>query len=152
METNSDRFEIEHSLTGKSWNKIGTVASHGESTVKRNYSFTDKNVVNGENLYRLKMIDKDETFAYSSIRNVKFDGLGADLSIYPNPVADKMIIRDFAQVTNLVISDLNGRTVLQSGATATGEINVKNLTAGMYVVKITRANGVASAQKIVISK
>ena len=151
-EVNSDRFEIQHSITGKEWNNIGSVNSHGESKVKNAYTFTDINPAKGENLYRLKMIDKDASFAYSRIQSVTFEGVGADLSIYPNPVVEKMIIRDFAQVTSLTVSDLNGRTVLQSGGTATGEINVKNLTSGMYVVKITRANGVVSAQKILISK
>ena len=151
-ETNSDYFDIQHSVSGKDWADVGQVISNGESKVLKNYSFNHANPINGQNLYRLKMVDRDNSFAYSRIQGVTFEGLASDLSIYPNPVADKMIIRDFSQVTNLVISDLNGRTVHQSGATATGEINVRNLSAGMYVVKIARSNGVASAQKILISK
>lgn len=59
QETNSDRFEIERSLGGKEWGKIGTVLSTGESNALRNYSYTDNAPLAGENLYRLKMIDKD---------------------------------------------------------------------------------------------
>lgn len=151
-ETNSDRFEVEHSLTGKSWNKIGTVSSNGESKVLRNYFFTDAKPVNGENLYRLKMIDKDETFAYSRILSVKFDGETSDLSVYPNPVTDKLFIRDFMKVTQVKILDMNGRSVYQSAETSTGEVNVKNLGTGVYVVNITRLDGIQSSQKIVISK
>lgn len=152
-ETNSDYFEIQRSLTGTAWEKIGKVSSNGESLVERKYSFSDNNPAKGsENLYRLKMVDKDETFAYSRIRSLKFDGVGADLSIYPNPVADQLFVRDFSQVTQVVINDLNGRMVHQSGSSANGAINVKNLSAGMYIVRISRSNGVVSSQKIVIAK
>ena len=151
-ESNSDRFEIEHSLNGKDWGRIGTVASHGESRTLKNYNFADAQPANGNNLYRLKMVDKDETYAYSRIQSLKFDGVGADLSIYPNPVADQLFVRDFSQVTQVVINDLNGRAVHQSGSSADGAISVKNLSAGMYIVRITRSNGVVSSQKIVIAK
>jgi len=153
METNSDRFEVEKSLNGKNWNKIGSVASNGESNSLRNYSYVDTNPSNGENLYRLRMVDKDQTFAYSRIQGVKFAGLGeSDLSVYPNPTVDVLKIRDYSQVTKVSIFDMNGRAVLESGATATGEINVRNLTSGIYLVRVSRANGLTSSQKIVVGK
>ncbi len=151
-ETNSDRFEIERSVTGKNWNRIGTVVSHGESNTRKNYHFVDASPLNGENLYRLKMVDKDETFAYSSIRSVKFEGAGSDLSIYPNPIVNQLFIRDASQVTQVVINDLNGRTVLLSGSTATGFIDVKGLSAGMYIVRVSRSNGLVSSHKVVVSR
>ena len=153
QETNSDRFEVEHSLTGKAWTKIGTVASNGESTTLKNYTFSHRDPVNGENMYRLKMIDRDETFAYSRIQSVKFAGLGdSDLSVYPNPTVDVLKIRDYSNVTKVSIHDMNGRTVLESGVSTTGEINVRNLTSGIYLVRVSRANGLTSSQKIVVGK
>lgn len=153
METNSDYFEIQHSVTGKEWAKIDRVASHGESSSLKSYSYQHAEPVNGENLYRLKMVDKDATYAYSRIQSVTFEGLsGADLSVYPNPVTDKLIIRDFSQVTQIRINDVNGRSVYQAQGAALGEVNVKNLSTGIYVVNITRSNGIKSSQKIVISK
>ncbi|TDE14424.1 T9SS type A sorting domain-containing protein [Dyadobacter psychrotolerans] len=151
-ESNSDRFEIERSLNGKDWGKIGTIASHGEGIIKRYYSYSDENPANGENLYRLKMIDRDETFAHSGVRSVKFEGLDADLSVYPNPVSDVLKIRDYSQVTKVSIIDMNGRTVHESGKTSTGEISVRSLTSGIYLVRINRANGLTSSQKIVVGK
>ncbi|MBE9461416.1 T9SS type A sorting domain-containing protein [Dyadobacter subterraneus] len=152
METNSDRFEIEHSLNGKNWNKIGTVTSNGESSSLKSYSFTDKNPADGENLYRLRMVDRDATFAYSRIISLAFDSLNADMSVYPNPATDKIILRDFSNITKVLISDMNGRTVLQSDKTASGEINVKNLPTGTYAVKIIRSDGGISTQKLAVVK
>lgn len=151
-ETNSDYFEIQHSVSGKEWEAVGQVASSGESKVLKNYSFSHANPVHGQNLYRLKMVDKDETFAYSSIRSLKFEGAGADLSIYPNPIVNQLFIRDASQVTQVLINDLNGRTVHQSGSTATGFIDVKGLSAGMYIVRVSRSNGLVSSHKVVVSR
>ncbi|WP_254560944.1 T9SS type A sorting domain-containing protein [Dyadobacter diqingensis] len=151
-ETNSDYFEIQHSVTGKEWAKIGNVASTGESSTLKNYTFSHGNPVNGENLYRLRMVDKDQTFAYSRIQSVKFDGITKDLTIYPNPVSDKLFLRDFKEITNIQINDLSGHAVYQADANTTGEINISGLKSGMYIVKISRANGLTSTQKIVVSK
>lgn len=151
-ETNSDYFEIQHSVTGKEWAKIGNVASNGESSSLKNYTFSHSNPVNGENLYRLRMVDKDQTFAYSRIQSVKFDGITKDLTIYPNPVTDKLYLRDFKEITNIQINDLSGHAVYQADACTTGEINISGLKSGMYIVKISRANGLTSTQKIVVSK
>lgn len=151
-ETNSDYFEIQHSVTGKQWSKVDKVTSHGESKTLINYTFSHLTPVNGENLYRLKMVDKDETFAYSSIRSVTFEGQGSDLSVYPNPVSEKLFIRNFNQVTKVNIYNQKGLSVYKSGAIKTGEIGLSNLSPGVYIVKISRSNGLESAQKIVVSK
>ncbi|TDE14425.1 T9SS type A sorting domain-containing protein [Dyadobacter psychrotolerans] len=151
-ESNSDRFEIERSLNGNMWRKIGLVQSAGESKVLKSYAFTDRNPESGDNLYRLRIVDKDDTFAYSRIRSVKFEGLVADLSVYPNPVVDKLFLRDFAKVSQVVIYDMGGRSVFQSGSKPNGELNVKSLKSGAYVVHITRLDGTVSTQRIVINK
>lgn len=152
-ETNSDYFEIQHSVGGKNWANVGQVTSNGESKTLRNYTFSHANPVNGENLYRLKMVDKDATFAYSSIRTLKFDGIAtADISLYPNPVVDKVFIKDYSGVTGVSIFDVNGRVVYQGASPVQGEISVQNLRSGIYIVRVNRANGSVSSHKIVVSK
>ncbi|MNY42975.1 hypothetical protein D3C86_1779040 [compost metagenome] len=119
------------------------------------YHFVDGNP-HDENLYRLKMVDRaadrnDETFAYSRIRNVRFEGLGNRFA-YPNPVNDKLVIKDFTKVLNIRILDMNGKAVLLSEALENGEVNVGKLTAGLHVVEITWTDGDKTAQKILIQK
>jgi hypothetical protein len=157
QETNSDHFEIQRSVTGLDWEQIGKISSHGESKTENKYAFTDKNPImggqfNGENLYRLKMIDKDATFTFSRIQSVKFEGMGADLSIYPNPSTDKLFIHDFNSVKEVVINNLSGNTIYKSESFAAGNgtIDVRNLTQGTYIVKVTRKNGTISASKVLI--
>jgi CshA-type fibril repeat protein len=153
METNSDRFEIQRSLSGKEWSEIGSVDSHRESTVKQTYTFTDKNPSQGENLYRLKMIDRDATYAYSRIQSVKFDGAGTPaISIYPNPSSDKVFLQDadLAQVKQASILDMTGRAVFSSSKVDSSGINVSKLIPGTYILHVTNLNGSSSSHKFVI--
>lgn len=151
-ETNSDYFEVQHSGNGKDWNKIGMVKSHGESKVLRNYDFLHKAPVGGENLYRLKMVDNDQTFAYSHIKNVTMEGMMSGIYVYPNPVAEKMSISDYSNIARLSIVNVNGATVYQSNSIESEEIDVKNLSTGSYVVKVSMKTGLSSTHKIVIKK
>lgn len=152
METNSDRFEIERSKNGKNWIRIGSVASHKESNSLKNYSFDDKSPENGANLYRLKMVDLDNTFAYSSIRSVNIEGIPKDLSVYPNPSSDIVRLREPQNVATVSIMDLHGKTVYQTASVSKGEISVKNLTSGMYSVRIETKDGGQSVQKLVVAR
>jgi hypothetical protein len=150
-ETNSDRFEIERSGNGKVWTKIGTVASVGESTVLVKYTFTDAAPLQGENLYRLRMVDKDETYAYSSIRNLTFNGSPTQFA-YPNPARDVIYIKDAESVKAVSIMDLKGNAVQTSGILQNGIFRIDGLNAGMYVVKVVRNDGMVTSQKIVVAK
>ncbi|MEO6685867.1 MAG: T9SS type A sorting domain-containing protein [Dyadobacter sp.] len=151
-EVNSDRFEVEHSLNGKEWNLIGSVASATESKVKLDYHFTHLTPYDGNNYYRLKMIDKDETFAFSSIKNVEFENI--NLKIYPNPVADQLTIKmsNWANVNTVRLISLTGNIVYDSGKTPLQYINVTNLKQGIYIMKIGKTDGSWAAQKIVVAR
>jgi hypothetical protein len=153
-ETNSDRFEIEHSSEGKTWTVIGSTLAKGESSALVNYEFTHANPGEGENLYRLKMIDKDETYAYSRIRSVHFD-LAVKISMYPNPTSDKItiLINDLSTVERIQIIDLTGRIVYDKAKQGTlnldSLLDVKSLPAGVYVLRISGTNGLISLFKVV---
>lgn len=154
VETNSDHFEVERSENGKYWANIGNVIANGESAALLNYSFKDGQPKAGENLYRLRMVDKDGTFAYSRIQSVTFDGLNSDLSVYPNPSADKLFVRDYSTVKDINVSNLNGNTVYKSSSFALGNgfIDLTSLSQGMYIVKIARVNGTFTSHKVVVGK
>lgn len=150
-ETNSDRFEIERSKDGKKFGKIGTVMSYGESKELKSYTFTDQSPLAGENLYRLKMVDKDETFAYSRIRSVNIDQKPA-MAIYPNPTSDRMLIPRYEQITELGLYNNAGLRVLHRDALTVSGVDLSKLSAGIYTVKLTLKDGSVNSQKIVVVK
>lgn len=153
-ETNSDRFDVERSLDGKTWEYLKSVVAKGESTVVAHYNAVDDSPVTGNNLYRLKMIDKDGTSAFSKIRNVEFD-LKSEYLLYPNP-AENMInlksVTDWKQVSKIQMFNANGVEVYTSPFSPSKEISVKNLASGTYVVKLTRNNNRVSNYKVVIAR
>ncbi len=86
----------------------------------------------------------------SSINNI---GDEFNVSIYPNPTADKLFI-DFGSNENnadkIVITDLAGKIIKENTLLANNEINVSNIAKGFYVVKFyTRSLNVAN-RKIVV--
>lgn len=153
-ETQSDRFEIEHSLNGKSWDVVGTIDAKGESDALVTYQYVHINPVTGsENLYRLKMIDADETFAYSKIRSLKFKS-DVDLNIFPNPSSEviQIKINDWHKVKYVELINASAVKVYSAGPALTQKVDVSKLNPGMYYLKITNKDGSQSGRKIIVHR
>jgi|GEM_PF-2319241 len=154
-ETNSDRFDVQHSLDGKEWTIIGSLVSKGESNLSNSYAFVHLQPSPGENLYRLKMVDKDATFAYSRISTVNFE-FGTETTIYPNPAVNFVKIKidgqnDWSKIASARIFALDGQVVF-SGKMTSDELDVQALKAGNYIIQVTRINGMISNTRIAIKK
>ena len=129
-EINSDRFEIERS-SGSNWEKIGTVTARGNSNTITDYTFTDNNPDGTLLLYRLKQIDIDQNFRYSTIVRISSKKTASDLLSYPNP---------FSSQVNLSISSTNNQSVVISIYDAAGKtVRTENskLFAGSNSINIT---------------
>jgi hypothetical protein len=88
-EINNSGFEVERksSTTNAVWEKIRFVSGHGTTTEVQSYSYSDQPVNPDKYYYRLKQIDFNGTFAYSSTIEVDFN-LPMDFVVnqnYPNP-------------------------------------------------------------------
>jgi len=149
-ETNSDHFAIQRSGDGKKWQEIGSVQASGDKVSDTDYSFVDEAVMDGENVYRLKMIDRDQTFAYSSIRSLDFRSL---IVFYPNPVNARLRIKGLhpteAKTSKVQIWDAAGRLVRQSTGVPTEGIDMSMLPTGIYAVNIIQSNSPVIIRKVV---
>jgi choice-of-anchor A domain-containing protein len=148
-ESNSDKFVIERSGDNKKWELLGEVFAKGDSEKSNSYYFTDKQPVNGSNLYRLKMKDKNGSFAYSSIVSVSFQ-LEPGISAFPNPATSRITFNaaDWQKISSVQVFNQAGKS--QIAKTDNGKaIDVTNLPQGLYFLKITEKNGNVSTQKIV---
>lgn len=152
-EMNNTGFEIQRSADARKWQAIGFVENQtadGNSKNLLTYDFADAAPLAGTNYYRLKQIDADGSYAYSSIAAVRFEGKNA-LSVYPNPVADGKLTLTLSQSGSYKLSVYNvgGMEVLnaqQSGNT----LDVRSLRAGMYVLRVTYANGEVHSKTFVV--
>lgn len=143
-EKNNDRFEIERSLNGRTFEAIGSVKGNGNASAVINYAFADAKPAPGTNYYRLKQVDFDGTFAYSKIVTVKNNqSAQPELTIYPVPATSEITVSlsGNAAVENVKIFNLNGNLVkeMTAGAKNQLEVNVpiSELPAGYYVVQVT---------------
>ena len=149
-EVNSDRFEVEHSLNGRNWRMIGSVAARGNSKTTQWYAFTDNNPANGSNLYRLRMVDRDGSFDMTRARSLEFD-ITIETAMYPNPVAERLLLKtgDLGQIRRVELYNASGKSVLESEAVTASGIDVRGLPTGLYVVRVTRTNGSTDTFKVV---
>jgi hypothetical protein len=86
-EVNNSGFEVERKAGAGSFEKVGFIPGFGTTTEVRSYSFVDQKVGVGSYSYRLKQMDFDGTFAYSSEVNVEVNPplVFALEQNYPNP-------------------------------------------------------------------
>lgn len=122
--------------------------------VEAHYSAVDDSPLGGNNFYRLKMVDKDGTFAFSQIRNLKFEQKEG-FTLFPNPVSDKLNFKseeDWKNVSSVKIYNAQGVEVYTSPLVPEKEVNVKSLPAGLYVAKLSKRNGQYKAYRITIAR
>ena len=152
VETNSQQFNIEQSIDGKLWNTKGIVKAKGESSQITAYHFIDTTPNTGPNLYRLKMIDMDETFAHSRILSINLSG-GIETVIYPNPVSSVLYVqtKDLSQIKELNFYNLSGELIHKSQTVSASGIDMKGIKTGIYLVKITLLNGNIESRRIIIT-
>lgn len=152
-EVNSSKFEIERN-NGKEWSKVASLDASGTSNAPKDYSYVDKlkSAAVGTISYRLKMIDNDGKFEYSTIAEVKIvPTIYALEQNYPNPFNPETRIQyslpEDAKVT-LTVYDLTGREVSRvvNEQQVAGYYEQKfggyNFASGVYFYRIiTESNG-----------
>ena len=156
-EQNSAGFELQRSAGGSIFSSIGYVASKaagGNSNGIINYAYSDVKPFAGSNYYRLKQLDKDGRFTYSSIVIIKgAKSTKVELTaIYPNPALDVlrlMIAAPANQKVTIVITDITGKMVMQQAQQVVAgdnnvSLNVDQLSKGSYLVKVMCADGCES--------
>ncbi|MBF9238088.1 IPT/TIG domain-containing protein, partial [Hymenobacter sp. BT683] len=139
-ETNSQSFEVERSLDGRTFERVGTVAAAGSSSAPRTYGWLDAQLPASAGLlyYRLRQVDADGTAAYSPVRAIALSGPAArGLALVPNPARATTLTGAVAGAAVQVVDAL-GRVVLTATADTAGTTALvlpAHLPAGVYVVR-----------------
>ncbi len=76
-----------------------------------------------------------------------------NISVYPNPAADLVFVNSNEQINRLTIIDMAGKTIMEinNSDLFVDGIDVSQLPAGMYVLRIETINAINN-QQIIISK
>ena len=93
--------------------------------------------------FRLKSIESNGSISFSQINKINFDNEISQLSVYPNPVSNKLYIDNLTDSDHkelVQVQDLNGRNWPVDYAN--GELDFSPLPSGIWLVSILRDNDI----------
>lgn len=144
-EVNTSHFEVEFSYNNSSFIKLGTVTAVNAAGTN-NYSY--KHLAPSGNVlyYRLKQVDLDGRFVYSSTIRVNRKSVNA-ITLTPNPAAfvTTLLFSTPAERMTLRMFSSSGQLVLQQQVNEGARqhrIDVSKLTAGVYLIQLQTAEGI----------
>ncbi|MDW8296754.1 MAG: T9SS type A sorting domain-containing protein, partial [Raineya sp.] len=116
------------------------------------YSYIDDEIAINIVYYRLKVVDKDNSFKYSRVVSVKF-GERSNLFIYPNPASDKIFIETDKEIERIILQDLKGNRlpIDVEGENQRKIVDVSKLPRGLYVLHVQTIEN-TWVEKIVIQR
>lgn len=131
-EYNSKNFIVQRSADGINFENIATITAAGNSSILRNYQYTD-NLLNFEKdriFYRLQQNDIDGKITFSKVILVRKNKGKEELLVYPNPVASEMQIQAYFSTSGtatLSLTDASGKKLLQKNIVIQPGNNVTQL-------------------------
>jgi hypothetical protein len=150
------KYLVERSDNGRDFYSIGTVTANGSGLASVNYSFNDIQSLKGVTYYRVKSIDNRGAGKYSVVVKVKPGKSEAAVSIYPNPVNDKLNLiitnGDSYSKATAYVRNAQGRTIMQqvlNTVNGNASVDVSKLAAGLYFITIINAQGETLIEKFV---
>lgn len=143
-ETDNDRFTIERSKYGFSFEEIAEEDAAENGHRINNYMTYDTNPLKGINYYRLVSHDLNGTRHESNVIAVDFfEHIQLQVSAYPNPVGDLLNIslnKGSAINGTLEIMDISGRVlssvITEKESAEIIQVNTSGLPAGLYYIHL----------------
>jgi hypothetical protein len=156
-EQNNTGFEVQRRIGNGGFETISFVESKapdGNSNSRLSYSYTDLNTTDGITQYRLRQVDFDNRSTYSDIRAVRGGSQKAKTIIYPSPSSIGMVnvVFEETEVTRDVsLIDMSGRIVRQWNSIRSNNIQITDLTRGVYSLRIAdRDDGTQTIEKFIV--
>lgn len=139
-EHQNSHFEIERSHDGFTWEKLQDVQGNGDSSDEINYIFVDANYNCSTCYYRLKQVDFDSNFDYSTTRVLKTN-LESSLIIFPMQSDSKFNIQSKELISSVEMYSMDGKIVFEDERLTTKNyvIYPNDLKKGWYMIKTVTA-------------
>lgn len=156
LEVNSSHFEVERSAEGKTWNTIASIQAAGNVNVQQSYTYIDAAPLDGDNFYRLKIVDIDGQFEYSPIKSVNIKSVALNVVASPNPVSSLLNIavnQPGREPYRLRLINRAGQVVFDQKYAAANnriQLNVSGYADGSYFLEITNHKGLRQINKVMI--
>jgi hypothetical protein len=147
------KFIIERSINGIDFLESGSVLPNNLSTQSFNNYTLDINDGSGENYFRIKEVDKNNSFTYSPIIYADCQKENAnDVLLYSTLSSDYFSIRSDEDIRAIKIYDIAGRLIrdeiIQTQKTCS--IILSEIARGTYVVSIETISGELLNKKLIL--
>jgi hypothetical protein len=151
-EVNSNRYVIERSLVStNTWSAIASVQANGNSNSPKKYTFTDTKLQSGKYQYRLKMVDNDGSYKYSSVEAAEV-AIPKDFQVsqnYPNPFnpstkidyqvpVDAKVLLEVYNIAGQKVVELVNQTM--SAGYYTVDFGASKLSSGVYIYRLAASD------------
>lgn len=160
VEENFRQYELESSEDGINFKQIKIISPIGNLTSINNYEYLDFNFYRPITYYRLKMVDLDYTYKYSSI--ISIDNQTKSLStvlVYPNPANTDLYINVSGtneETIHVHVTDIYGRLVytneinlLQNGNNI--YLKTSDFATGTYLITVSNNKSIHENVKVIIN-
>ena len=156
-ETNVSHFMIQRSFSGNDFVSLGNIPAKSV-TGTNSYDYPDNiEKINAAKIYyRLKIIDKDQSYAYSKVVPVALSIYTGTLKVYPDPAKDELFVLFKMQSINkaqLQITDVLGKIVYSNTINNDQQnniavVDISLLSKGIYFVSLITGNDIQRTQFI----
>lgn len=161
IESNTNEYHIERKVgQQQTFEVVGTVAAAGNSNELKNYQFIDESagtVSKGEKVsYRIKQIDLDGKFEYSTL--VELGPMGEKLSLktFPNPATDFINIAFSGNTEgqlSLRVMSISGKVMHSSTVPSSQrepvKLSVNTWARGAYIIQLADDETMSSSKFVV---
>lgn len=144
---NFNRFELERSADGTSFQTIGVILFDPETF---EYNYPDNIQTAGTYFYRLKMIDDDGTYKYGPIVMVKSDCADKTIVLFPNPTRNIVTVRGLQGGELIQLYGMKGELLINKRAMNYQEqLDLGKYPAGTYNVIIQNEKERLKSMKVI---
>jgi hypothetical protein len=152
-EITNDYYTIERSSDGIHFTSIAKVFAIQKGSSIATYSEYDYSSLEATSYYRLKQTNFNGSYSYSNIVAVNTQNNQTDWMLYPNPSKDgNFTIKSNMNATDIIsitITDVTGNVVRRFDISDyASEIQVSNLSSGLYIVRFQKINTIESKKII----
>lgn len=129
QQAGTSHFEVEHAHNDGDFRQLGQVYAAGDLADLREYDFLHDSPEPGKHLYRVRQIDIDGRYTYSSV--AMLESL-SQLGVFPNPGPGLFTLTGLATAQVVEVFGGNGQSLGRRPLTANGVLDLRDLPAGLY--------------------
>lgn len=159
-EENIARYEVERSGNGISFTSILTADPKTNNGQENKYAETDGNILAGINYYRVKAVQSDGSYLYSTIVKVSSSAsTERNISVYPNPVIGTQFTLQLNNYKSgsysLLLLNGNGQQVMtktiqhRGGTISVSVEKPETILPGVYILQLKGDNSIDNMKLVI---